>query len=529
MSKSIENAVEIIEKFGGIRPMSTKINVAVTTIQGWKKRGVIPAARKDIILKAALEHEIDLSAFFDDAPQIGDDSDSSKSTDNVVAIEDEGKKQDQDKEKQDRIIEKPDKSDANAKGGNNVGYAKKIDEFSPRHGLSGDRNFTEIVVETQKRAVTKSAVISVLVVLFIIAALIVMLLPDFKEFGKRGNRLSAIEKDISEIRDMQSSFKGLVPENWSKQLSDLKRQIEQAKDAAGNAMDSVKEVSKDMMAAEGLEQRVLKLQTYVSEITNDSGMYALLSRFEVMGKGGAGKNILDNSVLELSSLFENMKDKDDSYVNNALDMARSQSKSLQQTLGNVPQSELKAAAMLLALTQVRSALNRSDEAFDSDLALLMNMIGEDNVELRASLEKLSPQAKTGVLSASGLQSEFRTIAGDVVAASLKGEDVSFSQKAAARMNEILRIEKNGELITGTKTQATVQKADKMMQEGNLDAALKYLKSNLNAKELEPLRPWIKKAEAVLTSAKVKRAINQAIELNVGRGYLGGSQLLNSEE
>ena len=30
----IKNAPQIIEKFGGIRPMSSKINVAVTTIQG---------------------------------------------------------------------------------------------------------------------------------------------------------------------------------------------------------------------------------------------------------------------------------------------------------------------------------------------------------------------------------------------------------------------------------------------------------------------------------------------------------------
>ena len=34
--QNIDNATEIIERFGGIRPMAKKIGVAVTTIQGGK-------------------------------------------------------------------------------------------------------------------------------------------------------------------------------------------------------------------------------------------------------------------------------------------------------------------------------------------------------------------------------------------------------------------------------------------------------------------------------------------------------------
>ena len=49
----LENAEAIIEMFGGIRPMATKINVPVTTVQGWKKRNVIPGARREEILRVA--------------------------------------------------------------------------------------------------------------------------------------------------------------------------------------------------------------------------------------------------------------------------------------------------------------------------------------------------------------------------------------------------------------------------------------------------------------------------------------------
>ncbi|HEM45705.1 MAG TPA: hypothetical protein ENO23_01540, partial [Alphaproteobacteria bacterium] len=51
---------DIIERFGGIRPMAAKLGVAVTTVQGWKNRGHIPENRHDEIRAAAARHGIDL-------------------------------------------------------------------------------------------------------------------------------------------------------------------------------------------------------------------------------------------------------------------------------------------------------------------------------------------------------------------------------------------------------------------------------------------------------------------------------------
>lgn len=56
-----QNAVErLIERFGGIRPMSEKIGVPVSTVQGWKKRGAIPSARQSELKAAAEKLGIDL-------------------------------------------------------------------------------------------------------------------------------------------------------------------------------------------------------------------------------------------------------------------------------------------------------------------------------------------------------------------------------------------------------------------------------------------------------------------------------------
>ncbi|MFQ5774296.1 MAG: uroporphyrinogen-III synthase [Kiloniellaceae bacterium] len=55
-----EAAHGIIAKFGGIRPMASKLGVAVSTVQGWRERGSIPAARHGQILAAAEAHGIAL-------------------------------------------------------------------------------------------------------------------------------------------------------------------------------------------------------------------------------------------------------------------------------------------------------------------------------------------------------------------------------------------------------------------------------------------------------------------------------------
>ena len=56
------NAEALIEAFGGIRPMAHKLDVAVSTVQGWKMRNHIPDNRLEDIQRAAAENDIDLTA-----------------------------------------------------------------------------------------------------------------------------------------------------------------------------------------------------------------------------------------------------------------------------------------------------------------------------------------------------------------------------------------------------------------------------------------------------------------------------------
>ncbi len=544
----IENAAQIIEKFGGIRPMSSKINVAVTTIQGWKKRGVIPATRKELIISAAKEHDIDISEFIGgkveqivDAEPVENKQESEKSSTDgkekmsdsdspdveSVKTDDDSKNSDDD----DKVIEIEEVEKETAKDAESNSVVK-IDEFAPKAVKKSSasqsnisNNYTEVEVAIQKRAVNRNIIIVGGLLLVAGAAAIGILKPKYEKFEESQSRISELESELAAMKDEQNTFKGLVPENWNEELAKLKEQASKATHAIGETVESVKAISSDLTTEAGLNKRVEQLQTYVSEITGEDGIYALKGRFDEMRNSIMGEKTLDSSVSALLPIFANSKGSDDSQVNAMIDAARSKNEALQQSLSNVPQNELKAAAMLLAMTQVRSALNRGDEQFYGDLELLKNMIGDDNVELRAAIDKLAPYSKEGVLTPSGLRKEFQSIAGESVAASLRGEDVSFSEKMSAKFNEILKVEKDGELVTGTPTQATLNKADKLIQKDQWPEALKLLRSKLGAKELEPLRPWMKEAEKMVNSRKLDSLLEDAMEANFGAGLLGGAKPL----
>lgn len=59
-AKSAQPVAQIIEAFGGLRPMAGKLKVAVSTVQGWKERDSIPSARHTEILSAAKANNITL-------------------------------------------------------------------------------------------------------------------------------------------------------------------------------------------------------------------------------------------------------------------------------------------------------------------------------------------------------------------------------------------------------------------------------------------------------------------------------------
>ena len=60
-AEAFPDASAVIDAFGGVRPMASRLGVAATTIQGWKSRGNIPEGRRQAVQDVAAAAGIDLS------------------------------------------------------------------------------------------------------------------------------------------------------------------------------------------------------------------------------------------------------------------------------------------------------------------------------------------------------------------------------------------------------------------------------------------------------------------------------------
>ncbi len=494
----IKNAQEIIDRFGGIRPMATKTGVAVTTIQGWKKRGAIPAARRDMIISAAQDHGVDLSTI------LGDDQ-----LDGV-----------NDSEEADVTLETTLGDDPLK-----TAISKKRDPMDRRRADVWHKELADV----EKRVLKRSLIMNAVLLGLLAGAVAIILLPNADEEGVLvasvdEARIEVLEENISQLQidvdvveEEQGLLEKLVPENLDKKIAALQEKAAEVKDEVSEAVvekiAETKELAQNFVIENAdWTQRLADLEDQMSGLSGASPLMAgLMERYGELTDSEGGQALLSQSTADMAAALAGVKDNADMTIDQALEAARVESDALGQSFANVPTQDLKAAALLLAMSQFRNSLNRGGQSFSDDYQVLRSLMGEDNIELNESLDRLAPHAASGVLTPEGLNAELRSLTGDIVMASLRGEDVSVKERATARFNEVLQVQKDGELITGTDTQATVLKAETLLNAGDLEGAIAQMMT-LEGEAAEVAAPWVNKAEATALAAKMQNFISQAMNI-----------------
>jgi hypothetical protein len=486
-SDALGNAADIIERFGGIRPMATKMAVPVTTVQGWKKRNVIPGNRRNDVLRAAQSNNIDISDIIEKG-----------------AANENGAAQVHTATASDIYADAPASRDFSTEIKTALRIGKATDEKHERAVAAGQETFAhedsmmKKIRAAERRAVQKSALVSLLLlgVTGVIAA--VLLLPVQNQVVGFGQRLSAVESDVKNMHGETSSFQNLLPEEWQERLSMMEEQASLGREKISMLSAAVENLM--VNGAQPLAARIGALEQKVQTLTGGStDIAAWLDKFRALQESVQGQQQIAHSAKALNSIVQGLQGRMDEF-DAALQTAKQEDPALGATLEGVSDSDLKAAALLVGLAQLRTSLNRN-APFEEDLALLQKMLGENDPELNEAVTRLTPQAKRGVLSPAGLSDEFRTLASDIVVASLKGEDVSMKERAMARLNDVLQIQKNGEMVTGTDTQATVARAQKMLDEGNIDGAITELQT-LQGEAANAAQPWMNEAQVTLQAQQV---------------------------
>lgn len=494
---AIENAEAIIERFGGIRPMATKINVPVTTVQGWKKRNVIPGTRRAEILQAANQLGVDLS----DVMQSAKPTAPIANENDRLAIRPAPRVEE-------RPAAPPSFNDFVEQQGPQNFVPNNPSQSFPKSSQEISAHLEQKLAQTERRAVTKSTFINIFLVVLVVGSVALLLWPQQEQ------RFAAIENDVNALEEKQSFFSKIIPGNIEAKLSALQSQADKLQSGLTGAIGRAKDASEYVASTTpaNIEERVVRLESNLSEMTGmpaSSHLSGLLARFEGWSESVGGQAKLSSAVGQLSSMLAGVPAEDPAMVEQALQSAPEQNPELAETFAGVPPQDVKAAALLLGMTQFRSSLNRDNQPFETDLALLKKLVGTDDPALVEAIDRLAPYAQQGVLTPSGLTSEFRGIAGDVVVASLQGEDVSIKDKAQARLGEMFQIEKDGEPIGGTPTQNTLAKTDKLLQGGDLEGAISQMQM-LDGPALVAAQPWLTQANATLMANKVKSMLTQTV-------------------
>ena len=504
---SIENAEEIIERFGGIRPMANKMKVPVTTIQGWKKRNIIPGNRRAQILEAAKKNHVSLSGLVEN----------NAVNENTAAAPDK---------KQSVAGE----HNAFSQDGDRVAIAKKLDDAATKEAAFYNQDMLRDMERAQSVNFNKSMWFTVGFVTFVVLLSVLLLWPEKKQLDRNSHNIAQLQEDMSGVQKKQSFLSNLVPGDLDQRVARLQEQartIEQTVTALGSQVDVI--ARETLEPDQSMATRIRTLEDHATKLGAPVQLVDMLRRVAIMQESLEGQSQLSGGIVKLNALLQGMQQdgENEETIEMALMRAQQEDSSLGQALQGVAPQDMKAAVMLLGLTQFRHSLNRS-APFEEDLVLMQNLPGMDDPELQSAISKLAPKAASGLLTPEGLKNEFKGLAGDIVVSSLKGEDIAIKEKARARFNELLSVEKEGELLTGTETQIKVARAQKLLDEGNIQGAIIELQG-LEGEAAQTAQPFIENAQFTMLAEKLQGMFADRVIMNIGQsastGSVGTSQLI----
>lgn len=452
----IGNASEIIDRFGGIRPMSTKTGIPVTTIQGWKQRNAIPLNRRNELIEAANQHGIMLGHL-------------------LMEI-----------------------------------VGEKIVEISMKEEKEIQKEKIEISrLDPECQPAKNSATLIAAGALILVAALggtFLAIAPKFAKVTEQDIRIRELEQQIASMKNAKDTV--LAEEN----AAQMRATIEALEGKVGALTDQAKSaagVIEDLKTGT-IPQRLSKIEGRMGGLVqqaNAFGLHSFTEKITGLQSSAAGMGQIQNLLSTFTGATQGMTSTEDvtaTFIN-----LKATNPQVAETFKDVAPQDMKAAVMLLGMTQLRESLGRDNASFDQDLQILKTTIGSDNPELLAAIDRLAPRAKMGILTPTGLSKELRGLTGEIVSASLTGEDISIEERAMARFGDIVKVEKGGAQISGTNTQITITAAQKKLDAGDVAGAVALLQQ-IEGPAAEKAKPIIDAAQATMLASQVKNLVGQNI-------------------
>lgn len=472
----IDNAEDVIDRFGGIRPMARKMDVPVTTVQGWKKRNFIPEERVQDVKDAAARHQISLAGI---------------SFEGTTA--NQNTKPETAPETEDRPISFTDTQKAV--------YADSPvkPQVKPQ---SRPEHKQPIVLDaaTIKREAVARSVVTTFCIIGVLG------LTGWFLFGNEAKEVTTLVRDqrqmqvrMNDLSGKFSSFETTVTTGLNElgaRINDIGATVGVERTADGQIV-----LNNNL----SLSERVTALESRLRAAGEEIDLGQMMNRFEALTQSVGGQGEMDAAMADLKAVINSIQGRM-GQLDMALEQAKQDNDALARSLENVTGRDLSAAAMLLALTQFRSSMNR-EEPFADDLQTLQELVGNDDPELTAAINRLAPHAENGVLSPAGLKAELQSITGDIVMAKLAGEDVSIKDRIIARIGQILSVEKDGKPIVAIREQEIIAQAQAHLDKGDVAAAMTAL-NKLEGEAAIAAQPFQQKAAGTLAAQNAEAILLQ---------------------
>lgn len=458
---------EIIDSFGGIRPMAAKLTVPVTTVQGWKKRGIIPQARHADILFAAARESIAI-----DPAKLA-------ATDPVPASRPEPRI---DPEAVPMPIPPlaipPLAIPAEAERPKNETVPKSETVIVRKNGVVAYAAFALALIVGAAGA--GAGFVGWRYYLQPLRAKVAVLeaRPAMAVNDDLARRVAKLESGT--VQSAPAAAGGPPPPDGDR-LSALERQLAELK--AGSAQTE--------QLAKGLSDL---------QIANGGRELLAQSIRDIQSSTAATQGELDRLGAQVAG-FTGRLDKVDA------------------ALAERHQEALRAEATVLAVGQLRTALATS-KPYAKEAGAVRVMVPGDT-DMLAALDQIQPYADTGVETSDDLGKDFSRLAPALVRGAVVGDGQSWWRQALYHLESIISIRRVGDDVPGDSTEAVVARAEAKLDEDDLSGAIAMLQG-LTGASAEMASPWIHDASHRVTVDNAESDLNRIAISRVSTGKLTGA-------
>ncbi len=442
----------IIAAFGGIRPMATRLEVPVSTVQGWKQRDTIPAGRMAAVRAAAEAAGIDLSGSAGATPAVIDVSADTTSDENAS---------DDDASAGDEPADRPAASGPDA--------PEPEQKPAPRSGSGGG-----------------GVAILALVIAVAVGGWVWWSTMGPGAPGGDNARLSALEGRIARLSEASAGG------TESPALDALARDVAALRDRLSDATPpDVEAVLAPMRAEIDTLRAALASRGADGGAAVDPEILARLDALEAEARNtvqlaSTNMQAMSGSLVEFDAKLTALTDAQAKLADemNVRIAALEAGRSAEQVAVS------RASALALAAGQLRTALERG-APYAEPLAIL-DSLRDGDAELDAAVARLRATSETGAATGAALELSFGALVPDLLAASRSRSSDDLVDRLADRINDIVSIRRTGADVAGDSVEARIARAELLLAGRDVAAAVAEL-DGVSGAAGDLLAPWMARA------------------------------------